>query len=291
MTNSPISLAVRLIGFTPHEEELFDAAFLLRQGQERGPVYFRLEQHNLQDPDLYVANAEEMRALIALANLRPSDARPALLIGNPVVELPYSRIPRPIRWAALLDALDHLIGKRTEVLARLTAADTVVVTERRRRIRLDVDFTDPAKYERMRAKVPEGGAVLVVDSSSALRDGIAQHLAHHGTEVFWAQEEQVVVDICRQRPIAVVLVNTSTSGIDPYCLCRAVKDTGGKARIAVVFLIGNEFSYDLPHARDCGADGFLRNGLTTHQIAAVLQKFLPSRRRTGNPGSVRPPIC
>lgn len=289
MTDQPISLAVRLIGFSPHEEAFFETVFLQRQERER--AYFRLEPHNLQDPDLYVANADEMTALIALADLRPGDARPALLIGNPAVELPYPRIPRPLQEAVLLNALDHLTGKRMEVLARLTAADTVMVTERRRRIRLDIDFTDPAQYECMRVISPEDGAVLIVDSSSALRNGIAKHLAHHGVAVIRARDAHAAVSICRHQAVAVVLINASAAGVDPYCLCRSIKDRDLTLRITVIFLVGSTFSYDIPRARHAGADGFIKNTLTTRQIAAVLQRFLPSPRRTATTKAARPLIC
>lgn len=266
--------AVRLIGFSSAEEERFDAAFAVRQGYG----YFRLAQNNLQDPDMYVANADELRALVSLADLRPSDVRPALMIGDPQIELPYPRVARPIDWTALIDALDGLVEKRADALSRLEASDIVTVPERRRRNRLDVDLTDPAEYEKMRAKVPDNGLVLVIDKNSALRDYLSDLLARQQVKVAWADDETKAVDICQQHPVAVVMINTSTPGVDPYRLCWAIKEKDAPVRIAVVFLVSKPFAYDLEQARYVGADGFLNKPLASQHMISVLKKFMPLQR-------------
>lgn len=268
--------AVRLIGFSPQEEDLFDAAFSVRQGKGYG--YFRLAQQNLQDPDLYVANADELRALVTLADLRPSDVRPALMVGHPDVALPYARVERPINWSGLIDALDALVEKRADALSRLEASDIVTVPERRRRDRLDLDLTDPAEYEKMRAKVPDNGLVLVIDKNPALRDYLSDLLARQNIKVAWAGNEMTAVEICQQQPVAAVMINTSTPGVDPYRLCWAIKETDSPERIAVVFLVSKPFVYDLEQARYVGADGYLNKPLASQHLLSVLKKFLPFLR-------------
>ena len=88
MSANSIPFAVRLIGFKPQEVEIFDATFALDQGKGYG--YIRLSEDNLQDPDLYIANAEELKALVALSDLRPSEVRPALLVGTTNICLLYT---------------------------------------------------------------------------------------------------------------------------------------------------------------------------------------------------------
>jgi hypothetical protein len=109
-----------------------------------------LDEDNLQDPDLFLANAGEWKALVALSCLAPTAVRPALMVGTPEIELPHPRIPRPIDWPQLFKAMDALIEKRADTLSRLEASDVVMVPERRRRDRVDVDLTDPVEYLRMR---------------------------------------------------------------------------------------------------------------------------------------------
>ncbi len=268
--------AVRVIGFSPEEEDCFDAAFSAREG--KGCGYFRLAQDNLQDPDMYVANASELRALVTLTDLRPSDVRPALLVGSPGVDLPYPRMERPIDWPRLVGALDELVVRRADALSRLEASDIVSVPERRRRDRLDLDLTDPAEYEKMRAKVPDNGVVLVIDKNAALRDYLSDLLVRQNVRVVWAGDEMQAVDICKQHPVAVVMINTSTPGVDPYRLCWAIKEKDSPVRIAVVFLVSKPFVYDLEQARYVGADGFLNKPLASQHLVSVLKKFMPLPR-------------
>lgn len=268
--------AVRLIGFSSHEEELFEARFAIERG--KGHRYFRLAEGNLQDPDIYIANADELRALVTLADLRASEVRPALLVGTPDVELPYTRIERPIDRHKLIEVLDELVEKRADALSRLEASDVVMVPERRRRDRLDLDLTDPAEYEKMRAKVPNDGGVLVIDKSPALRDYLADLLARQNVRIEWAGDEVNAVELCKQQSIAVVMVNASTSGVDPYRLCRAIKKKNSPVRTAVVFLISKPFVYDLQQANDVGADGFLNKPLASCHLISVLKKFMPLGR-------------
>jgi len=276
MTTPTFPFAVRLIGFSPEEETLFDENFTVRQG--RGYGYFRLVEDNLQDPDLYIANGRQLKALVTLADLRPSGVRPAMLVGAPDVMLPYPVVDHPVRWEQLFGTLDNLVEKRADALSRLEASDIVTVPERRRRDRIDLDLSDPAEYEKMRARVPEKGAVLVVDKAPALRDYLSDLLARQKVRVLWVNDETGAVEICKREPVAVVMINTSTPGVDPYRLCWAIKEKDSPVRVAVVFLVSKPFVYDLQQARYVGADGFLNKPLASHHLVAVLKKFLPSAR-------------
>lgn len=276
MTTQPFPFAVRLIGFSPEEEALFETGFA--SGEGKGYRYCRLEEHNLQDPDLYVANADDLRALVSLADMRPSDVRPALLVGAPAIQLPYPRVGRPINRHVLFDALDDLIERRADALARLEASDVIAVPERRRRDRLDLDLTDPKEYERMRTRTPENGALLIVDRTSALRDYLSDLLGRQNVPVLWTDSEQQAADICKAREVAVVMVNTSTPEVDPYRLCWAIKEKNAPVKVTVIFLVSRPFVYDLEQARFVGADGFLNKPLASHHLVAVLKKFLPLGR-------------
>ncbi|HTH44475.1 MAG TPA: response regulator, partial [Oxalicibacterium sp.] len=271
MSANSFPFAVRVIGFKPQEIEIFDASFALGHG--KGSGYFRLEEDNLQDPDLYIADAEDLRALVTLSDLRPSDVRPVLLVGSPVIPLPYARVERPIRWQRLFEALDELIEKRADTLARLEASDVVSVPERRRRGRVDIDLSDPSDYQRMRTELPQGGAVLVVDRTVAFRDHVAELLVRQQVEVLWARGEAEAEGACARQRVAVALVNTSMEEVDPYRLCQAIKTARPQDRTAVVLLV-NRGSYDTERARQVEADGFLTKPVGGHHLVSALKKFM-----------------
>jgi len=276
MPHSIFPFAVRLIGFSDEEEARFDAAFANEYGKGYG--YFRLEEDNLQDPDLYVVNAEQLKAMITLVDLRASDVRPALLVGTPQIDLPHPRVARPVEWHGFFAALNKLVEKRADALARLEASDVVIVPERRRRHRLDIDLTDPAEYEKMRAKIPDDGAVLIVDRNSASRDYLSDLLARQQVPVRWAGDELTAVDICKQQPIAVVLINTSTPEVDPYRLCWGIKEKNSRTKTTVILLTSKPFEYDREQAAYVGVEGFLSKPLASHHLITVLKKYLPAAR-------------
>lgn len=276
MLNRYFPFAIRLIGFPPRESNIIDATFEVEQGKGYG--YFCLEEDNLQDPDLYIANADELKVLVILADLRPSTVRPALLIGKPQVDLPYPYVERPIDWTRFFEALDDLVEKRADALARLEASDVVTVPERRRSNRLGLDLKDPAEYERMRTKLPTNGIVLVVDKNPALRDYLAELMVRNNLHVVWATDEQSAVELCRQQFVSIVMINTSTPSTDPYRLCRTIKDKNVPIKTRVIFLVGKSFVYDQQQARQAGVDGFLNKPLTGRHLVSVLKKFLPFLR-------------
>lgn len=276
MPNRTFPFAVRLIGFSDEETSAFDAAFAREQGKGYG--YFRLTEGNLQDPDLYIANAADLKALVTLADLKPSDVRPALLVGQPVIDLPYSRIPCPMQPRSLLEVLEGLVERRADALSRLAASDVITVPERRRRDRVDLDLTDPAEYEKMRAKVPKDGVVLVVDKSPVLRDYLADVLVRQKVPVAWVSSEADAIELCKRETVAAAVINTSTPDLDPYDLCWALKEENAPFKTAVIFLVSKAFMYDADKARYVGVEGYLNKPLASHHLITALKKCLPHLR-------------
>ncbi|MBV8123773.1 MAG: response regulator, partial [Paucibacter sp.] len=152
--------AVRLVGFSPDEARALAA--LLEQAPSSAPGYFSLSGDSLQEPDLLIANGDELTALAALSTLASGELRPALIVGHSALALPYPSLPRPVAADGLHVALEQLVARRADALARLAASGLPPVPERRLRERLDFDLTDPAEYVAMR-RHGSRGAVLVVD--------------------------------------------------------------------------------------------------------------------------------
>ena len=269
--------AVRMIGFAEDEASAIAASFVREQGKGYG--YFRLLDDNLQDPDLYLVNADELKALVTLSDLTPSNVRPALLVGALDVELPYPCLIRPLRHDRLFAALDALVEKRADALSRLDASGVVSVPERRRRDRLDLDLTDPSEYQRMRVRDSTAGGILIVDKNPAFREYVSDLLVRFDLPVAWVNVENKAIELCRSQDIAAVLVNTSIPGIDSYRLCREIKQASAVQSIAVIFLVGKPFVYDTERAREAKVDGFMNKPIASHHLLSVLKKFMPALSR------------
>lgn len=277
MQSHSFPFAVRMIGF--REEEAAAIAISFSNEQGKGYGYFRLMDDNLQDPDLYLVNADELKALVTLSDLTPSDARPALLVGVPTVSLPYPHLARPLRKDSLFDALDSLVEKRADTLSRLGAASIISVPERRRADRVHIDLTDPTDYERMRTRGKAEGGILIIDKNPAFREYVSDLLLRYSLPIAWASTQNKAADECERNRYSVVLVNTSAPGIDPYDLCEEIKLVSSIRNPAVIFLVSKPFVYEVERAREARVDGYMNKPIASHHLLSVLKKFMPALSR------------
>lgn len=270
MQNQRFPFAVRLLGFSDEDALTFDRRF----SEWPGKTYFRLTEGNLQDPDIYIANGDDLHALVDLADAQPSAIRPALLIGQPPVAVPYLCLAKPLSWGLVFESLDDLINLRADALTKLSGA--VAVPERRRGQRVDVDLTDPEDYKRMRSVAPVDGGVLVVDKNAAFCDVLADLLSRYKLPVSWVSDEKSAIDFCRDQSVALVMINLSTPNIDPYRLAAGLKPITRADKTFVTLLAGPTFVFNSDKARQSGVDGFLLKPISGSYVAAVLKKFLPA---------------
>jgi CheY-like chemotaxis protein len=262
-----------LIGFNEQDADLFQAYFELEQDKENGITYFCLSEDSLQDPDLLIVNADDVRALARLSSLNPSALCPALLIGTPFAQMPFVCLARPIRWEQVFAELAQMLEKRAKLLTHLSAADRVSVSNRRRRERLDIDLTDQADYIKMR-RAPSRGGVLVIDRNGSFADRLNEVMTRYSVVVDWVDTEEAAIDVCGHVPVSVVMINTSMTEIDPYELCMEVKQANPAVYIAVIFLVGKNFKFDANKARAVKFDGLLDKPLSVSQVLIALKKFL-----------------
>ncbi len=250
---------VRLIGFAADEQlQIADA---LAQAPAPGPAYFCLHADSLQAPDITIVNGDDLDALTALA---AEPVANALIVGPVAVDFAHAHVARPIEP-------DRLFGE----LATLARAAPVPAAppERRRRPRLDLDLTDPAEHIARRRAPPEG-AVLIVDKGGVLRDHVATLLESSRHAVEWTDSAMTAERLCEETPVALVLINTATPGIDPYALCAAIKTQPEGRRIAVVLLVGPTCTYDAEQARAVGVRGMLDKPVADRHLVGALQRLL-----------------
>jgi CheY-like chemotaxis protein len=278
MSADKFPFAVRLVGFAEAQAEALAAA--LKRAPPHGPAYFCLSGYSLQEPDLLLAYGGDLKALAALAALSPGDVRPVLLLGAPEMDLPYPCLGLPYEEESLHAELARLVERRADAMARLAATGLPPLPERRRSERLDFDLTDPGEYAAMRSQGGGGrGAVLVVDRSARFSQHVARQLKPYGIHALWASDEASALAAGADAPqlvapLAVVLLNTSLPGIDPYALCAALLAQGGERPPAVVFLAGRSFVYDAARAREAGVEGLLDKPVSDATLRATLKKLM-----------------
>ncbi|MDL2357866.1 MAG: response regulator [Pseudomonadota bacterium] len=263
--------AVRLIGFGAVEAAQLCAA--LTQAPAGGPAYFCLLDDSLQEPDLYIANADDLASLATLSGANPTDITPALLIGAAAPALPFAQLGRPLATPLLHQALAALVRQRAHALAQLSARGLPPLIERRRNPRLDIDLTDPAAHQQRRQQAPVG-AILIVDKGGAFRDHVAKVLGARRLPVEWTDSAGTAVRLCDETAVSVLMINTSTPRVDPYRLCADVKQLPAAERTAVVFLVGRSFPYDAPRARAAGVRGLLDKPVADRHLYCAIKKLM-----------------
>lgn len=262
--------AVRLIGFAPADGAQIET--LLAQAPLAGPSYFCLHDDSLQEPDAYLANGDDPAALAALVCANPGPLQPAAVIGGAAGQVGLPRLARPLDAGRLHETMNALMAQRAQALA-LLAERGLPMPERRRHPRLDGELAEPGAYEAMR-QPPPCGAVLIIDSAAAFRDHVAQVLGARTLPIEWTDSGPTAVRLCDETPVSLVMINTSTPGIDPYGLCGTIKAQRGAGRTAVVFLVSPAFRYDAVRARDAGVRGVLDKPVADRHLVAALQKLL-----------------
>ena len=287
MHSQKYRFAVRLIGFAAADAAEVSAA--LAQTLPAGPAYLCLLEDSLQEPDLYIANGDDLLAMATLANANPSDVAPALLIGNAAapafpLPFPFPYLLRPFdarngqQVQQLHRLLAGLVGKRMQALALLTARGLAPVIERRRHRRpeIDLDTGDPLQphqHQQHRQQSP-AGAILIVDKGGAFRDHVAKVLGARRLPVEWTDSAGAAVRLCDETPVSVLMINTSTPQVDPYRLCADVKCLPAAQRTAVLLLIGPNFSYDAPRGREVGVRGVLDKPVADRHLYSAIKKLM-----------------
>lgn len=271
MSERNIPFGVRLIGFGAAEAGQLCA--MLALAPAAGPAYFCLHDDSLQEPDLYIANADDIAALARLSDVGPGTLQPVLLVGNTALDLPMLRIERPLSSTRLHQMMVRLVDQRATALNIIAARGLPQFIERRRNKRLDFDLTDPAEYVKRRRE-PPGGAVLVVDKNSALRDHMATLFTPDTPAIRWADGSASALRMCSGSHVSLVFINTSTPAVDPYALCAAIKELPHGSRIAVVLLVGGSFKYEASRARAAGVRGLLDKPVEDRHFVAVVKRIL-----------------
>ncbi|WP_338845077.1 response regulator [Massilia sp. W12] len=274
--------ALRLIGFDAQQTADFRMRFAAEQSVT--PGYYCLHEDSLQDPDLYLVNGLDPKALASLSGLNPGAAQPALLIGKPSLDVPWPWAPHPVVWEKLLQHLAILVGVRADSISRLAAHELVSVPDRRRRPRIDFDLTDQSEYIKMRRPAVHGG-VLLVDHQQHLCDQLNELLSRYHLAADQLSRPDEVMAYCNRNPVGVVLLNTNM-GFDPYAMCRDIKQIvsaqaasqGIARRCAVILLLERGREYDSEAAHAAGAEGMLDKPIAINQVMLVLKKFISMGR-------------
>lgn len=301
--------SIELIGFGAADKAVIQAALALSLDRA-----MRYVEHLDIDrrADLFLANADELSALVALSGKAPDTMHPAVLIGADSQGLDWPRIVRPIRWLDLFETLDSCLNR---AVIQRSVAQTATPTswphvDRRRRPRLDMDLTAPAEYLDMRSALnstsagvlgpvtvlpewltpapvesavnspapwpaPAAARALVVGECSEAKEAFLLQCADAALVVDEAESGLKALDLLERHAYRWMIADRHLADMDVFELCRRAAMQLHAPSPVIVIVGGDDGRVERMRASLSGCTSLLVGPVTQGHLQSVLR---PERR-------------
>lgn len=120
------------------------------------------------------------------------------------------------------------------------------------------------------------GSVLIVDDSPTIRGFARIFLAQLGVEIAEAEEGGKALDLLRNTPFSLVVVDVNMPGMDGLTFTRELRADPRPeiAKLPVVLLSGDRSEALREQGRAAGCSDFIGKPLKGPELQAVVKKFL-----------------
>jgi two-component system cell cycle response regulator len=280
---------VDVIGFNPTERHLLASIFGL--AARRTPGFLQRDPDSAQLGDLYLVDADDDQAFSEYQAITSRRGAPAVLVGASDRGTGLPLVPRPMRWAQLLQAFDDAVTvpapaaeaqdyEKTKVLRRTLTMPGQGATPAPRA----APAAAPAARIPPRSAAPAAAkritdSVLVVDDNATVRKFMEAKLAPYGFHVDFAETGEEAVGLTGTNEYTCVFLDVVLPGIDGYQVCKLIKSNKQAIkRTAVVMLTGRTGRLDKLRGSMAGCDSYLTKPVDENELLEVIAKFLPSSR-------------
>ncbi|MDP2622578.1 MAG: response regulator transcription factor [Actinomycetota bacterium] len=134
-----------------------------------------------------------------------------------------------------------------------------------------------------RTLVTDPVRILVVDDEVALADIVASYLRREGFEVTVAHDGRAAIDLVREKPPDVVLLDVMLPGIDGFEVCRQIRS---HSDCYVLMLTARDHEVDKVVGLTVGADDYLVKPHSPRELGARIRAMLRRPRSDGQGSSV-----
>jgi two-component system alkaline phosphatase synthesis response regulator PhoP len=129
----------------------------------------------------------------------------------------------------------------------------------------------------------EQRTILVVEDDAPLRDTLAYNLRAEGYQVLTASDGVTALEIARQKPVSLVLLDLMLPRLDGLEVCRQLRSKPETADIAILMLTARVEETDLVVGLELGADDYVTKPYAWNELRARIRALL---RRGGHKGAV-----
>jgi len=124
----------------------------------------------------------------------------------------------------------------------------------------------------------EQRTILVVEDDAPLRDTLAYNLRAEGYQVLTASDGVTALEIARQKPVSLVLLDLMLPRLDGLEVCRQLRSKPETADIAILMLTARVEETDLVVGLELGADDYVTKPYAWNELRARIRALL----RRGN---------
>ncbi len=259
-------ISVKFYGFEDAERLTLDT--VLRLSEARETVYSAWTPQSTEAPEVLLIEGDSWEAVLALAN--PShDALKLIWVGDDAPAHAWRAFPAPVRWPAVIEALDEEFAPREPASMALD----LELQEEDLRVQLDeADNTEPA------ALGPDGGStiprrVLLVDASPESRFYLRAKLAVAGLfDVDEAASGAQALAFLRTHAYSLAMVDLDLPDKDSWQLLKTMESA--RPAIGQVFVMRENLAwYEGWRAWFAGARASLSKPLDPLQLKELLQNI------------------
>jgi len=131
--------------------------------------------------------------------------------------------------------------------------------------------------------------VLIIEDEPDIQNFISRVLEFEGYNVLKAGDGKTGLEIVRENPVSLVLLDLRLPGVDGWAVLRAMKQDAALARIPVVVLTAIAESVQRRRTMHMGASRYLVKPLSANSVSKTIadilnQKGTPSRTATEKAG-------
>jgi DNA-binding response OmpR family regulator len=119
--------------------------------------------------------------------------------------------------------------------------------------------------------------ILVADDEEDLRELVAYRLTRSGYEVIAAADGQEALQLARERPPDLMVLDVMMPRLDGYELTRRVRAEESLRSVPVILLTARSQESDVSRGFEVGADDYLKKPFSPDELVARVRAVLGRR--------------
>jgi DNA-binding response OmpR family regulator len=134
----------------------------------------------------------------------------------------------------------------------------------------------------------EQRTILVVEDDAPLRETLTYNLRGEGYQVLIATDGVTALEIARQKPVSLVLLDLMLPRLDGLEVCRQLRSRPETAKIAILMLTARVEETDKVVGLELGADDYVTKPYAWNELRARIRALLRRGAQKGPAGQETP---